>query len=66
MHWRNLNTETGKSEQTKFAQIFLSQYKDFYRVCCKAFQEFNTKLDHAELLSISIVLLPIMLYFIYT
>ena len=26
----------------------------FYRVCCKAFQDYNTIVDHAELLSLCI------------
>ena len=55
MRWGNLNIATEKSEQTVFAQISLSQYKDFvYRVCLNCFKDCNTKLDHPESLSLSI------------
>ena len=53
MRWGDLNIATEKSEQ--FAQISLSQYEDFvYRVCLNCFKDCNTKLDHAEFLSLSI------------
>ena len=52
MRWRNANIETEKSEQTLFAQIFLSQYYYLFNVCTvKRFKDCNTKLDHANLLS---------------
>ena len=57
MQWRNLNLniETEKSEQTLFAQISLSQYKYLLTVCAvKRFYDCNTKLAHAELLSLDI------------
>ena len=57
MRWRNANIETEKSEQTPFAQIFLSQYYYLFNVCAvKRFKDCNTKLDHAKLLSSSIFL----------
>ena len=52
MHWRNLNTETEKSEQTEFAPISLSQYKEFYTVyALTRFKNCNTNMDRAEHLS---------------
>ena len=54
MQWRNLNLniETEKSVQTLFAQISLFHYKYFLTVC--GVKDCNTKLDHAELLSLGI------------
>ena len=47
--------EKTEYEQTLFDQISLSQYKDFFTMCfVKRFKECNTKLYHAELLSLNI------------
>ena len=44
MLWRNLNTETDKSEGTWFAQISLFRYHYFFshNVCSKVFQELQS------------------------
>ena len=56
MRWRNLNIETVKSEQTVFAQISLSVLRFCFTLCAvKRFNDYNIKLDHAELLSLRIV-----------
>ena len=47
---KNLNIETEKSEQTLFAQIFLSQYYDSSTACTtKHFKDHNP--GHEELLT---------------
>ena len=49
----NLNIETEKSEQTMFAQISLGS---MLRLFLLHFKDCNTKLDHAEPLSLSLFL----------
>ena len=53
---KSLNIETEKSVQTPFVQTFLSQYEVCFTTCAlKHFKDYNTKLDHAELLSLNIL-----------
>ena len=51
-----------KWTQKLFAQISLSQSLDFFTVCTvRRFKDCNTKLDHAELSSLNILTLFIVL-----